>query len=145
MTTLMEELRLAVQEILQSMGLGGSANTAATVVPVLMLGIALNVIALGVVDRVHPMRAKTRLVCAARAEYSHVQSVTICVLRQIEGRQRGMCSAKQWASSRLAEMVRCRTATRSGHAAGAQRKAFAAHCSSRSNAVVGAEETLRAI
>jgi hypothetical protein len=143
MTTLMEELRLAVQEILQSMGLGGSANTAATVVPLLMLGIALNGIALGVVDRVHPMRAKTRLVCVARAEARMVQSVTVCVLRQIAGRERGPCSAKQWASSRLAEIngrisasLRSKTVRR--------RDGLAFPCGARGYPS-GARETLRAI
>jgi hypothetical protein len=144
MTTLMDEVRLALQELLQTIGLGGSANTAATVVPLLILGIALNVIALGIVDRVHPMRGKTRLVSVARAEARRVQAVTTCVLRQIESRERGLRSAKQWTSSQLAEKMRCRTASRSGHAAGAQRKAFAAHCSSRSYSA-GARETLRAI
>jgi hypothetical protein len=143
MTTLMEELRLAVQEILQSMGFGGSANTAATVVPVLMLGIALNVIALGVVDRVHPMRAKTRLVCVAKAEARMVQSVTVCVLRQIQSRQRGMCPAKRWTSARLAEMnsrigasLRSKTVRR--------RNGLAFPCGARGYPS-GAPETLRAI
>ena len=143
MTTLMEDLRLAVQEIWQSMGFGGSASTAATVVPVLMLGIALNVIALGVVDRVHPMRGKTRLVSAARADARMVQSVTVCVLRQIEGRQSGLCSAKRGASSRLAER-KCRTATSSGRIADRSRNGFLFRCSGRSR-TLGARETLRAI
>jgi hypothetical protein len=143
MTTLMEELRLAVREIWQSMGLGGSANTAASVVPALMLGLALNLIALNVVDRVHPMKGKTRLVSAARAEARMVQSVTVCVLRQIEGRQRGTCPAKRWTSARLAEMnsrigaglrskaVRCRNG-------------LAFPCGARGYST-GARETLRAI
>jgi hypothetical protein len=143
MTTLMEELRLAVQEILQSIGLGASANTAATVVPVLMLGIALNVIALGVVDRVHPMRAKTRLVCVARAEARMVQSVTVCVLRQIQGRQRGMCPAKRWTSARLAEMnSRIGAGLRSK--AVRRRDGLAFPCGARGYPS-GARETLRAI
>jgi uncharacterized membrane protein YgcG len=132
MTTLMEELRQAVREILQSMGLDGSANTAATVVPVLMLGIALNVIALGVVDRVHPIKGKTQVVGVVRAEATLVRSVTVCVLRQIEGRRSGLCSVKRWASSRLAERVKCRTASGSGRAAAGHKNGFAFPCGDRS-------------
>jgi hypothetical protein len=144
MTTLMEELRVAVREILQSIGLGGSANTAATVVPVLMLGIALNVIALSAVDRVHPMKGKTQVVGAVRAEARLVQSVTVCVLRQIEGRERGLCSMKQWASSRLAEMVRCRISTGFSRLASRSRNRAAFPCSDRSYPV-GARRTYQAI
>jgi hypothetical protein len=143
MTTLMEELRLAVQEILQSIGFSGSANTGASVVPLLILGIALNLIALSVVDRVHPMKAKTRLVCVARAEARMVQSVTVCVLRQIEGRQRGTCPAKRWTAARLAEMnsrigasFRTKTVRR--------KDGLAFPCGGRSYPIA-ARETLRAI
>jgi len=144
MTTLMEELRLAVREILQSIGLGGSANAAAAVLPVLMLGIALNVIALSVVDRLHPIRGKTQVVGAVRAEARLVQSVTVCVLRQIEGRERGLCSAKRWASSRLAEMVKCRISTGFGRVASRSRTRVASPCGDRSYPM-GARETLQAI
>ena len=143
MTTLMEELQLAVQEILQSIGFSGSANTGASVVPLLILGIALNLIALSVVDRVHPMKGKTRLVCVARAEARMVQSVTVCVLGQIEGRQRGTCPAKRWASARLAEIngrigasFRTKTVRR--------RDGLAFPCGGRSYST-GAREMLRAI
>jgi hypothetical protein len=143
MTTLMEELRLAVQEILQSIGLGGSANTA-TVVPVLMLGIALNVIALGVVDRVHPIKEKARVVDAARVEFMHVQSLTVCVLRQIEGRKKGWCSAKLWTSCRVAERVKCRVATGLDRLSSRNRRGSAFPCSYRSYPN-GARKTLQAI
>jgi len=144
MTTLMEELRLAVQEILQSIGLGGSAGTAATVVPVLMLGIALNVIALGIVDRVHPIKEKARVVGAARAEFMHVQSLTVCVLRQIEGRKKGLCSAKVWTSCRLAERVKCRVATGLGRLSSRNRHGAAFPCGYRTYSI-GTREKLQAI
>jgi hypothetical protein len=144
MTTLMEELRLAVQETWQSIGLGGSANTAATVVPALMLGIVLNVIALGLVDRVHPIKGKTQVVGVVRAEAKLVQTVTVCVLRQIEGRQSGLCSMKRWASCRLSEKVKCRIATGSGRTDGRNRNGFAFPCGDRSYSM-GARETMRAI
>jgi hypothetical protein len=144
MMTLMEELRLAVREILQSIGLGGSANTAAAVVPVLMLGIALNVIAFSVVDRVHPMKGKTQVVGAVRAEARLVQGLTVCVLRQIEGHEGGLCSMKRWASSRLAEMVKCRISTGFGRLASRSRNRVASPCSDRSYPV-GARRTYQAI
>jgi uncharacterized membrane protein YtjA (UPF0391 family) len=143
MTTLMEELKLSVREIWQSMGFGGSANTAASVVPVLMLGIVLNLIALNVVDRVHPMKDKTWLVCVARTELRRAQSVTVCVLRQIEGRQRGRCPAKRWTSARLAEMNgRIGAGLRSK--AVRRRDGLAFPCGARGYPT-GARETLREI
>jgi hypothetical protein len=143
MTTLMEELRLAVREIWQSIGFGGSANTAASVIPALMLGIALNLIALNVVDRVHPMRGKTRLVCAVRAQARMVQSITVCVLRQIQGRQRGTCPAKRWTSARLAEMNgRIGAGLRSKNVL--RRDGLAFPCGARGYPTL-ARETLRAI
>ena len=144
MTTLMEELRLAVQETWQSIGLSGSANTAATVVPALMLGIVLNVIALSLVDRVHPIKGKTQVVGVVRAEAKLVQTVTVCVLRQIEGRQSGQCSMERWTSCRLSEIVKFRIAPASGHTDGRNRSGFALPCGDRSYPV-GARETLRAI
>jgi hypothetical protein len=143
MTTLMEELRLAVREILQSIGFVGSANTVATVMPVLMLGIALNVIALSVVDRVHPIKGKTQVVGVVRAEARLVQNMTVCVLRQIEGRQSGLCSMKRWASSRLAAM-KCRIATGPGLTNSRNRNGSAFPCGDRTYPM-SARETLRAI
>jgi hypothetical protein len=144
MTTLMEELRLAVQETWQSIGLGGSANTAATVVPALMLGIVLNVFALSLVDRVHPIKGKTQVVGVVRAEAKLVQTVTVCVLRQIEGRQQGVCSIKRCASSRLEEMAKRRIAAFRSHAAGWHGNGLALPCGDRSHPM-GARETMRAI
>jgi len=144
MTTLMEELRLAVQEILQSIGLGGSTNTAATVVPVLILGIVLNVIALSLVDRVHPLKGKTQVAGVVRAEARYVQSMTVCLLRQIEGRRGGTCTAKKWTLSRLAEKGRCRITTSPSRAVVTRGNGFAFPCGDRSYSI-GARETLRAI
>ena len=144
MTTLMEELRLTVREIWQSIGLSGSANTAATVVPVLMLGIALNVIALSLVDRVHPIKGKTQVVGVVLAKAKLVQTVTVCVLRQIEGRQSGLCSIKRCASSRLEEMAKRRIAAFRSRAAGRHVNGIAIPCGDRGYPM-GARETLRAI
>jgi hypothetical protein len=128
---------------MQTIGLDGSARTAATVVPLLVLGITLNIVALGVADRVHPMRGKTQLVSVAQANARRVQTVTACVLRRIEGRET-RCSAKQWASNRLAERAKCRSAARSGHIAYRFRNGLFFPCSGRSR-TIGARETLQAI
>ena len=140
MTTLIEELRLALQELMQTIGLDGSAGTAATVVPLLLLGIALNMVALSVANRVHPMRGKTRLVSVARAEARRVQVVTACVLRRIEGRETG-CFGEQGTSNRLAERAKCRTAVRSGRIADRFRSGPLFPCSGRSRNI-GARRTL---
>jgi len=128
MTTLIEEMRLAVREMWQSIGFGASANTAATVVPALVLGVALNLIALHVVDRVHPIKGKTEVVGLARTELKLVRSVTASMLRQIGGRDLGRCSAERWASSRLAERAHCRFAMSSDRAGESNRKGTALRC-----------------
>ena len=144
MTTLIEEMRIAVRGIWQSIGFGASANTAATVVPVLVLGVALNLIALHVVDRVHPIKGKTEALCAARTELELVQTVAASVLRQIGEHERGQCSVKQWASSWLAEMVHCRIATGLDCASEKTRKAKAFHCGEHRSSMT-ARTTVQAI
>jgi hypothetical protein len=107
-TTLIEEMRVAVHGLWQAIGLGASANTAATVIPVLVLGVALNVIALHIVDRVHPLKEKAQVVDIARAELKFVQTMTSSVLRQIGGRERGRSSVKGWATDRDRAVARNR-------------------------------------
>jgi hypothetical protein len=143
MTTLMEEMRLALQELLQSIGLGEAGSTAATVVPLLMLGIVLNVVALSVVDRVHPIKAKARVAHVVRAEARLVQGATVCVLRQIEGREGGLCPVKRWASTRSTEWTKCRLARCSSHLTGRYRGGFALPGGDRSHPMV-AGRALRA-
>ncbi len=53
MMTLIEELRLAVLELWQTLGLERSSRTAAAVVPALVVGIVLNVIALNIACGLH--------------------------------------------------------------------------------------------
>jgi hypothetical protein len=144
MTTLIEEMRIAVRGIWQSIGFDASANTAATVVPVLVLGVALNLIALHVVDRVHPIKGKSEIVCVARAELALAQTVTASVFRQIGGHERGQCSVKQWASSWLAEMVHCRTATGLDCASKRTRQVKAFSCGEQGSSMI-ARRTVQAI
>jgi hypothetical protein len=98
--TLIEEMRLAVLEIWQSLGFEGSSGTAAAVVPALVLGIALNVAALSVVDRVraggHAGCQKAGLRSVAQTEFVMVRAVVTSTLKKICEGQRGLCAARQW-------------------------------------------------
>jgi hypothetical protein len=104
-TALIEEMKIVVRGIWQSIGFGASANTAATVVPVLVVGIALNLIALRAMDRIHPNGETAQIVGIARAELNCVRNATASMSPQIGEYERGRCSVKRWASSRLAELA----------------------------------------
>lgn len=99
MMTLIEEMRLAVLQIWQSLGFEGSSRTAAAVVPALVLGIALNVVALGVVDSVrtggHARCQKTGLRSVARSEFVVVRAMVASAKKKICEGQRGLCAARQ--------------------------------------------------
>lgn len=107
MTTLMEELRLMVLEFWQALGFEGSSRTAAAVIPVVVVGIVLNVIALGVVNSVHKHgRAsceKASLGYVAQSEVKVVQAVVIAALKGIDEGQRHLCRARQWMQERHAQ------------------------------------------
>jgi hypothetical protein len=100
MMTLIEEMRLAVLQIWQSLGFEGSSMTAAAVVPALVLGIALNVAALSVVDRMradgHAGCQKAGLRSVAQTEFVMVRAVVTSTLKKIYEGQRGLCTARQW-------------------------------------------------
>jgi hypothetical protein len=143
-TTLIEELRIAVRGIWQSIGFGASANTAATVVPVLVVGIALNLIVLHAVDRIHPIKEKTRVVDMARAELKVVQTVTASMLRQIEGHERGRSLTEPWAPNQRAETAHCHIATDSDRVGERNNKGLAFPCGER-NFSMSARKVLHAI
>jgi hypothetical protein len=143
-TTLIEELRIAVRGIWQSIGLSESANTAATVVPVLVVGIALNLIVLHAVDRIHPIKEKTRVVEMARTELKFVQTVTTSVLGQIEGHERGRSLTEPRAPSQRMEIAHCRIATGSNRVGERNNKGHAFLCGER-NFSMSARKVLHAI
>lgn len=113
MMTLIEEMRLAVLQIWQSLGFEGSSRTAAAVVPALVLGIALNVVALGVVNSVgtggHAGCPRTRLTSVARTEVKMVRALVTSTLKTICEGQRRICSARQWVLERQAGVARYRS------------------------------------
>jgi hypothetical protein len=89
MTTLLEDLRLALREICRSMGL---SSTAATVVPLLVLGVALNAAALSVTESMRDARCPghrqhTSLQNAARTEIKVMKAVVNSTLKKMSGSQ----------------------------------------------------------
>ena len=112
MMTLIEEMRAAVLQIWQSLGLERSSRTAAAVVPALVLGIALNVVALHVVNGAQSRHAscqKTGLKSVVRAEFVMVRAAAGATLEKICEGQRRLCSAKQWVLDRQADAARFRS------------------------------------
>ena len=101
MTTLFEDLRLGLRQICQALGLSG---TAATVVPLVVLGVALNMTALSVVRSMHHERHRGRgqavLRNAARTEMKVVKAVFTSTLKKIGDGQRRWCLTQQWMRDR---------------------------------------------
>jgi hypothetical protein len=89
MTTLLEDLRLALREICRSLGLSG---TTATVVPLLVLGVVLNAAALSVTESMRDARCPgrrqhTSLQNAARTEIKVMKAVVNSTLKKMSGSQ----------------------------------------------------------
>jgi hypothetical protein len=111
MMTLMEDVRSLVRQMGRTFGLSG---TAARVVSVVVLGIVLNVIALGVV---HSVRADARTRCeqtalssVAETEFKVVRAVVVTTLKKIGAGQKSWCMAQEWARDRQAEIAKYRSA-----------------------------------
>jgi hypothetical protein len=96
MTTLLEDLRAELRQMCRAIGLSG---TAATVVPLVLLGIALNVVALSVVGGVRPVHAsackKPALRSVAMTELKVARAVLVSTLKTIGDGRRRWCSARQ--------------------------------------------------
>ncbi len=95
--TMLEDLRLALRQICQAVGLPGDA---ATVVSLIVLGVAMNIGALRAVEYVgiggharHDRR--TALRSAAQTELKVVRTVVVSTLKKI-GDGRRLCLAQQW-------------------------------------------------
>jgi hypothetical protein len=104
MTTIVEDVR----QICRAIGLSGSM---ASVVPLVLLGVALNIAALsttahlrGERHRGHEQR-KTALRSAARTELKVMRAVLVSTLRKIGDGDRGWCMARQWVADRQAEIT----------------------------------------
>jgi hypothetical protein len=109
MMTLFEDLRLALRQICQAIGMSG---TAATVVPLVVLGVALNIAALSATKYMrnerHPHHSHTALRCAAQTEMKVVRTVLTSTLKKIGNGQRRWCLTRQWMKDRQTEITRYR-------------------------------------
>jgi hypothetical protein len=116
MMTLIEDMRLFLQQMCGAIGMSG---TAMNVVPVVVLGVALNVAALSLVESVRtqgqPTCQKTTLQSAAQTELKVMRTVVASTLKTISKGQRRWCVALSWASSlqrEIADYVRGTTGIR---------------------------------
>jgi hypothetical protein len=111
MMTLFEDFRLALRQICQAIGMSG---TAATVVPLVVLGVALNIAALSATEYMrnerHPGHGHTALRCAAQTEMKVMRTVLVSTLKKIGNGQRRWCLAQQWMKHRQTEITRYRVA-----------------------------------
>jgi hypothetical protein len=96
MMTLLEDLRAELRQMCRAIGLSG---TAATVIPLVVMGIALNVVALSVIGGGRPLHAsackKPALRSVAMTELKVARAVLASTLKTIGDGRRRWCSAQQ--------------------------------------------------
>jgi hypothetical protein len=96
MMTLLEDLRAELRQMCRAMGLSG---TAATVIPLVVMGIALNVVALSVIGggrSVHVSACKKpALRSVAMTELKVARAVLVSTLKTIGDGHRRRCSGQQ--------------------------------------------------
>jgi hypothetical protein len=94
---MLEDLRLALRQICRAMGIPANA---ATVVSLVVLGVALNLIALRAVEYVgiggHTCRDRTELGSATQTELKVVRTVVVSTLKKISDTGRRLCLAREW-------------------------------------------------
>jgi hypothetical protein len=94
---MLEDLRLALRQICRAIGLPAEA---ATVVSLIVLGVALNFTALRAVEYVgiggHACHDQTGLQSAAQTEVKVVRAVVVLTLKKMGDGARRLCSARQW-------------------------------------------------
>ena len=94
---MLEDLRLALRQICQAIGLQGNAATVASLV---VLGVALNLAALRAVQYVgiggHACHKRTNLQSAAQTELKVMRTVMVSTLKKIGDGGRRLCLAGQW-------------------------------------------------
>jgi hypothetical protein len=129
MMILIEEMRTAVLELWLSLGFERSSRSAAAVVPALVLGITLNVVALHVARRVHPGAhlncAKTGLRTAVQDGMGKVRATAASTMKKICDGQRELCMVGQWVVDRGADAARYRRETHCDWAAQVSTKGVA--------------------
>jgi hypothetical protein len=94
---MLEDLKLALRQICQAIGLSGNA---ATVVSLIVLGVALNLIAMRAVEFAgigrHACKNGTVLESATHTELKLVRTVVVSALKKISDTGRRLCLARQW-------------------------------------------------
>ncbi len=118
MMTLIEDMRLFLQQMCGAIGMSG---TAMNVAPVVVLGVALNIAALSLVESVRtddrPTCQKTTLQAAAQTELKVMRTVVVSSLKTISKGQRRWCVARSWVSSLQREITDYVMGTRDLHVA----------------------------
>jgi hypothetical protein len=93
---MLEDLRLALRQICQAIGLSGNA---ATLVSFVVLGVALNLIALRAVQYVgiggHACLDRTALRSAAQTELKVIRTVAVSALKKVGDGGRRLCLSRQ--------------------------------------------------
>jgi hypothetical protein len=104
MTELITDIKLAWRQVWTSLG------TAMTVVPVLVLGVALNIVVLSAVQGLrterHP-RCRRQVTSVARSEIRAIRTVVTLALKKIGDSRGRWCSAEQQMRGRQAEATQC--------------------------------------
>jgi hypothetical protein len=94
---MLEDLRLALRQLCQAIGIPGNA---ATVVSLVVLGVALNLIALRAVEYAgiggRTYHHRTALQGAAQTELKVVRTVARSALKKLGDGGRRLCLARQW-------------------------------------------------
>src|ERR1700744_3248402 len=100
MMTLIEDMKLFLQQMCGAIGMSGTAMNG---VPVVLLGVVLNVAAIGLVESFRtgerPACQKATLQGAARTELKVMRTVLTSMLKTISKGQRRWCVARSWVSS----------------------------------------------
>jgi len=106
MMTLYEDLRLALRQIYGALGLSG---TAATLVSLVALGVALNIAALSAMEYMrnekHPGHRHTVLQSAVQTEMKVMRTVLTSTLKKISDGKRRWCVAQKWLMDRQTEVT----------------------------------------
>ena len=94
---MLEDLRLALRQICRVVGITGDA---ATVVSLVVLGVALNLIALRAVEYAgiggHRCQDRMVLQSATQTELKVMRTVAVSTLKKIGDTGRRLCLARQW-------------------------------------------------
>ena len=94
---MLEDLRLALRQICNAAGMTGDAST---VVSLVVLGVALNLIALRAVEYAgiggHSRKDRMVLQSATQTELKVMRTVVVSTLKKIGDTGRRLCVARQW-------------------------------------------------